>query len=925
MHTFASNFSPKKTKKYGIVIAILWTLSLLITSIIDRSIDRKDLIKEALLSAKSAFEKDLMYRRWNASHGGVYVPLTEHNPSNPYLDVPDRDIVSKDGKAYTLVNPAYMTRQVHELGQKSYGTRGHITSLNPIRPQNAPDAWEASALRSFQQGNREIFSEEIIENNPYLRFMKPIITERQCLKCHEKQGYREGDIRGGISVSVPLAPYFVTHAKHVRFSIFVIGLIWATGLGVVFVGTKQFNKQAAIREEYEKQRRQAQEKMIQQNYYLEKAQELGQIGTWELDLKANRLYWTDEACRIFGVPPGSILNYQSFLEKVHPEDRLFIDREWKAALEGKSYDLEHRLLIDGNVKWVREKASLEIDKQGKAVKAIGVTQDISSQKGTENALQLILKETSFKTGSEYFQSLIEKLATTLGVRYSLVGKLINADLIRTISVWADGRLANNFEYDLKDTPCENVVGQSTCFFTRDTQKLYPKDALLAEMGVESYLGTPIVDHKGKALGILLVMDTRPMEDGLLARQLIEFFAARCAAELVRQESEEERRTLEAELFQSQKMESIGTLAGGIAHDFNNILTAIMGYTEVAISDLNENRMPKEFLEQIFGAGNRAKDLVRQILDFSRQTEREMKPVRIQSVIKEALKLLRASLPSSIDIRQEIEDASGMVLADATQIHQVIMNLCTNAQHAMMIKGGGVLRIQLRHIELTDNNIGSLEIKPGHYMLLSVTDTGCGMNRATMDRIFDPYFTTKEKGIGTGLGLAVVKGIIRNHQGEIAVSSDVGKGTTFDIYWPIIDRKEPLEEQSGPMIGGGGELILFVDDEKAVADLGKQMLSRLGYKVETRTNSIEALEAFRHQPQKYDMVVTDLTMPGMTGDKLAREILKIRPEIPIIMCTGFSEAADRDMISKIGIRKLLMKPILMANMARAIREALDVSG
>jgi CheY-like chemotaxis protein len=371
------------------------------------------------------------------------------------------------------------------------------------------------------------------------------------------------------------------------------------------------------------------------------------------------------------------------------------------------------------------------------------------------------------------------------------------------------------------------------------------------------------------------------------------------------------------------MEAIGALAGGIAHDFNNILSLIIGYTELSINDVPEDSRARDNLKKLFKAGERAKDLVRQILTFSRQSEQEQKPVEIHLIVKEVLKLLRPSLPTTIEIRQNIA-AADRVLADPTQIHQVIMNLCTNAYHAMLDKGG-VLEVSVEEVELdTEFTARHLETDPGPHLKLTVTDTGHGMDKGVLDRIFEPYYTTRKESGGTGMGLAVVHGIAKNHGGTITVYSEPDKGTTFNVFLPRMESAEAAAEvESRPgEIPRGTERILFVDDESAIADIGKEMLESLGYTVETRTSSIEALEAFRAQPEKFDLVITDMTMPKMTGDELARELMGIRSNLPIILCTGFSGKISEEKAKAMCIRKLVMKPVVMSEMAKAVREALD---
>jgi nitrogen-specific signal transduction histidine kinase/CheY-like chemotaxis protein len=384
----------------------------------------------------------------------------------------------------------------------------------------------------------------------------------------------------------------------------------------------------------------------------------------------------------------------------------------------------------------------------------------------------------------------------------------------------------------------------------------------------------------------------------------------------------ERKKLETQLQQAQKMEAIGTLAGGIAHDFNNILAGIMGYTELALLDTPEGNRASQNLKQVLKSGNRAKDLVKQILAFGRKTDADRKPLEVGPIVKESLKLLRASLPTTIEFNHNIPGNLGKVLADPTQIHQVLMNLCTNAAHAMQ-KSGGILEVSLADIEFDkDRALQNLGLPAGPYLQLTVKDTGSGMTPEVMERIFDPYFTTKEKGGGTGLGLAVVHGITRDHRGAISVQSEQGKGSTFDVYLPVIRKDEIPHESVEEPLPKGHERALFIDDEQSLAEIGKEMLTRLGYKVVAKTNSLDALEFFRTDPDQFDLVITDMTMPQMTGEKLAQNLMSIRPDIPVILCTGYSEMMTEEKAKEMGIKGFAMKPLIIRDLASSIRKVLD---
>ncbi|MDA3790280.1 MAG: PAS domain S-box protein [Desulfobacula sp.] len=384
----------------------------------------------------------------------------------------------------------------------------------------------------------------------------------------------------------------------------------------------------------------------------------------------------------------------------------------------------------------------------------------------------------------------------------------------------------------------------------------------------------------------------------------------------------ERISLEAKLQQAQKMESIGTLAGGIAHDFNNILFPILGYAEILLMNTPEDSPIRKSLNQIYTSALRAKSLVTQILTFSRQESHELILMKMQPIIKEALKLIRSSIPTTIEIIQDINPDCGLIKADPTQIHQIVMNLSTNAYHAMK-DTGGELKVSLKEMEFGTLDLINPNMAPGVYAWLTVADTGMGMDKNLTDKIFDPFFTTKAIGKGTGMGLSVVHGIVVAMGGAIHVYSEPGKGTEFHVYLPV--EKSLSEKQattSKAQIQGGTEKLLLVDDEEAILTMEKQMLERLGYQVTSRTSSLEALETFRDSPNKFDLVITDMAMPNMPGDRLSVELTKIRHGIPVLLCTGFSENMSEEKAASLGIKGFLFKPIVMKDLAQKIREVLD---
>ncbi|MFH1139074.1 MAG: ATP-binding protein [Pseudomonadota bacterium] len=447
-------------------------------------------------------------------------------------------------------------------------------------------------------------------------------------------------------------------------------------------------------------------------------------------------------------------------------------------------------------------------------------------------------------------------------------------------------------------------------------------------GLLSKVALPLVID-GVVIGALNIYKGKPgsfdpEEIGLLTK-LAENLAYGMRARRMQAErarAREEQTKLESQLRQAQKMEAIGTLAGGIAHDFNNILGAMMGYTQLAMFDTPSDGKARNYLEQVMTAGSRASELVSQILTFSRQTESEKKPINLGPIVKEALKLLRASIPSTIEIRQDIANDAGITRADPTQIHQVLMNLCTNAAQAIGDKGG-VISASLGEVAIDHVPASQFSnLTPGSWVRLKVEDDGGGIDPVLRDRVFEPYFTTKAAGEGTGLGLAAVHGIVKSHQGDIILDSEPGRGTSFSIFLPRCEGDIPENDDAQIGCPGGRERILFVDDEGPLVELGQKLLENLGYTVTGLTSSLLALELFRADPGGFDLVVTDLTMPRMNGLDLSAALTAIKPDIPIILCTGFSTRISKINLGGAGIRGLILKPMLLDEMARTIRTVLD---
>ena len=528
---------------------------------------------------------------------------------------------------------------------------------------------------------------------------------------------------------------------------------------------------------------------------------------------------------------------------------------------------------------------------------------------------------------EIYGDVLQVILSAAKSRYGVFGYIDeNGDLVcpsMTRDIWDECRVPDKdmvFPRDAWGGIWARAMVEKETFYSNKPFKV-PE----GHIAVTRALSVPVI-HRGKAIGLVLVGNKETDYDEKNKRfleSIVNYIAPVLDAKIKRDKAEKETRRLQDQLRQARKMEAIGALAGGIAHDFNNILAALMGSAELARMKVPEDSAAIPNLEQILKASTRAKDLVQQILTISRKQNLDPKPLHLKNIAEEALKLLRATLPTTIEIREEFSRNMGIIHADPTQMHQVMVNLCTNAAHAMG-EEGGVLEIGIRNMEVGSDEpaFKHLNVPPGPYLRLTVSDTGTGMAPDLVDKAFEPYFTTKEKGVGTGMGLSVVQGIVKSHGGAITVYSEPGKGSAFHVYLPLIHENVKEETVSDEPLPTGNEHILFVDDERDIVETGRELLEQLGYKVTSMTDSLKALALFRRRPEAFDLVITDMTMPRMTGDKLAIEIMKIRPHTPVILCTGFSEKISGMKAKEMGIGAFAMKPLVMRELAGMVRGVLD---
>ena len=623
-------------------------------------------------------------------------------------------------------------------------------------------------------------------------------------------------------------------------------------------------------------------------------------GYYEIDLKGNLTFFNDSLSRLLGYSHSAMaeMNYRDYMDEDNAK-KVYqtFNQVYETGKPARGFDWEF-IKVDGSKRHLDASVTLMKDAGGNPIGFCGIARDITQHKQSEIAL----RESEAK-----YRQLLNHAPSGIYEIDLAQGKFVSVnDVMCEYSGYTRQELLSMNALDiLTEEGRKKSIERTTKFLGGQNVPATAEYKIKAKNGHEIWalLNSKFIhDPEGRPTGVLVV-----------AHDITD-----------RKQAEEEKKNLEYQLQQAQKMEAIGTLAGGIAHDFNNILSVIIGYTELILMNAKVDSEVQQNLKEIFSASKHARDMVKQILAFSRQNKQERKPIQVAHIVKEALKMLRASLPATISIQHNIEKNTGIIEADPSQIHQVLMNLCTNAAHAIDEKDG-VLEISLANVELDQNAVAKIpHIRPGSYLQISVRDTGGGIQPDALQQIFNPYFTTKEKGEGTGLGLAVVQGIVKSLKGAVTVDSEVGKGSTFHVYLPTIKRELAEEEEIPSPLPMGYERILLIDDEQPLVEIGKQMLERLGYKVHTRTSSIEALKLFRADPNRFDLVITDIVMPNMTGDKLANKMMGIRPDIPIVLCTGYSEKFTRRHASDRGIQSFLMKPLVMQDLASAVRQALSAN-
>ena len=834
----------RKIQRYTMVLCVLWTL-LQIGLFGSFVTNTRETIREIGYSmALASFEKDVLFRRWGALHGGVYVPETTRTLANPYLsNIPERDIATPSGRRLTLVNPAYMSRQIFELAQDQPNLpQGHITSLNSIRPENAPDAWETRALKSFQEGAKETVEQMQLNGQPHLRFMRPLMTEKPCLRCHSAQGYKEGDNRGGISVTLSLVPIQNSINKEIQKEALTHSFIWLLGLGCICYGANKITRiTKSLRNEHDS--------LLESEQRFRMLSDTAPVLIWMTDETKGCTYFNKVWCDFVG-REHSDLTGKGWAHDVHPDDLEECIRIYENSFDARQpFSMEYRLRRhDGEYRWLMDNGVPRWISETDFVGYIGTCIDITEHKLAEDNLRKLSRAVE--------QSPISIEITDLNGNIEFVNPKFT---------------------QLTGYRAEEVIGQNPRLLKsgKTPPEVYKK--LWSTISSGTVWEGEFINKSKNGTHFCVHATISPLRNNKGA--VTQYLG-------IKEDITEKKNVME-QLIQSQKVESIGQLAGGLAHDFNNILSVISGYAYLIKLDMGKDAKQLLNMERILSATAKASELTQSLLAYSRK--QVMNPVNqnLNQLITAVGSFITRLIGEHIKFSVTTQGEPLPVCVDSLQIEQVLMNLATNARDAM--PNGGTFSITTSAGDIDETYISSLGFgEIGHYAIITVTDTGCGMSPDTVRRIFDPFYTTKEAGKGTGLGMAMVMGIIKQHKGFINVQSEVGVGTEFRIYLPLVVA-ELLEESknSDLQIELGEGTILVAEDEPIVREYMERLLTKYGYKVIAAVDGQDAVDKYAAHRDEINLVILDMVMPGKSGKAACDEIKQLDGSVRFMFVSGYA--------------------------------------
>ncbi len=649
-------------------------------------------------------------------------------------------------------------------------------------------------------------------------------------------------------------------------------------------------------------------------------------GVWDWDMHTGEVFYNPQWRKMLGFEGEELENtYEAWKHLVHPQDFPPVRAKIDAYLQGETavftaeYRIKHKA---GNYIWVLARGKLVHDKTKTNVHMIGTHTDITHRKLNEDAIYNIAKGVSAATGEQFFTALVQYIGEKLQADTAFIGKLNHqqeSPAIQTIAVYENQQTAPNFEYSLEHTPCATVVGKSLCIYKQNVAQTFPEDIALLNNGIEGYIGAPLFSSEGEAIGIIVVLYKQPIPNSSIAQSIIQIFAARAAAELERTQTELALRDSKEQLHQAQKMEAVGRLAGGIAHDFNNILTVIISYSDLLLHKLPPQDNTYKHAQQIKDAGEKAAALTHQLLAFSRRQVLEPKILDLNEVIRNLTGMLRRLIENNIILVFDLDDSIHPIKTDMNQLELVIMNLLINAKDAM--PDGGEIKITTQQVELQDETRKNSEgefISSGSYIKLTVSDTGSGIDPDVLSHMFEPFFTTKERNKGTGLGLAMVHGFMKQSNGHILVESDIGSGTTFTLFFPDAPN-EASQKETDPIKGhtsttSGTETVLLVEDEVEVRNIARDILQLFGYNV-VISDAVDAVDVCRQHNGRIHLLLTDIMMPKMNGRQLVEKMNTLCPNLKILYMSGYTNDPHLE-------DAFIAKPFTPQALVQKVRAVLD---